>query len=68
MQLVPFTWQDEVTLMETELARAGAMLALEEGKNAKLPPQTGGVEPGGACAALQRRGHRVHGLPEERMT
>jgi hypothetical protein len=39
VQLVPFTWQDEVTLMETELARAGAMLALEESKNAKLPLQ-----------------------------
>jgi len=37
VQLVPFTWQDEVTLMETELGRAGAMLALEEWKNARLP-------------------------------
>ena len=41
VQLVPFTWQDEVTLMETELARSRALLALEEMKHAKLklPPQ-----------------------------
>jgi hypothetical protein len=39
VQLVPFTWRDEVTLMQTELARAWAMLAIEEHKNAKLPPQ-----------------------------
>jgi len=39
VQLVPYTWQDEVTLMERELARSSASLALEEQKNAKLPPQ-----------------------------
>jgi hypothetical protein len=40
VQLVPHTWAQEVALMERELARAGAMLAMEELKNAKLPPQT----------------------------
>jgi len=39
VQLLPHTWQDEVTLMERELARSLAMLALEEHRNAKLPPQ-----------------------------
>ncbi len=39
VQLVPYTWQDEVTLMERELARSSASLALEEQKHAKLPPQ-----------------------------
>jgi hypothetical protein len=39
VQLVPWTWQDEVTIMERELARARAFLALEEQRNAKLPPQ-----------------------------
>ena len=39
VQLVPLTWQDEVTLMERELARAHAFLALEEQRNAKLPAQ-----------------------------
>jgi len=37
VQLVPLTWRDEVTLMQTELARAWAMLAIEEHKNARLP-------------------------------
>jgi hypothetical protein len=37
VQLVPYSWQDEVTLMERELARASAFLALEEEKNARLP-------------------------------
>jgi uncharacterized protein DUF885 len=40
VQLVPYTWQDEVTLMERELARARAFLALEEQRNAALPVQT----------------------------
>ena len=39
MQLVRYTWADEVALMERELARARALLALEEQKNAKLPDQ-----------------------------
>jgi hypothetical protein len=39
VQLVPYTWAQEVALMERELARAGAMLAMEELKNAKLPAQ-----------------------------
>ena len=39
VQLAPYTWQDEVTLMERELARASASLALEEQKHAKLPLQ-----------------------------
>ncbi|MEO8188725.1 MAG: DUF885 family protein [Acidobacteriota bacterium] len=39
VQLVPCMWQDEVTLMERELARSHALLAMEEQKNAKLAPQ-----------------------------
>jgi hypothetical protein len=39
VQLVPYTWRDEVTLMERELARAHAFLALEEQRNAKEPAQ-----------------------------
>src|SRR4030095_7287049 len=39
VQLSPYTWQDEVTIMEREHARATAFLALEEQRNAKLPPQ-----------------------------
>ena len=39
VQLAPYTWQDEVALMERELARAHASLALEEQRNARLPLQ-----------------------------
>jgi len=39
VQLVPYTWQDEVTIMQRELARAHAFLALEERRNAALPAQ-----------------------------
>ena len=38
VQLVPFTWQDEVALMQRELARSRAALALEEERNRALPP------------------------------
>ena len=38
VQLVPFTWQDQVTLMQRELARSRAALALEEERNRALPP------------------------------
>jgi hypothetical protein len=37
VQLLPYTWQDEVVIMERELARARAFLALEEQRNAALP-------------------------------
>jgi uncharacterized protein DUF885 len=39
VQLAPYTWQDQVTIMERELARAHALLAMEEQRNAALPPQ-----------------------------
>jgi hypothetical protein len=38
--LLPYTWRDEVVLMERELARALSSLALEEQRNASLPPGT----------------------------
>ncbi|HWE25554.1 MAG TPA: DUF885 family protein [Myxococcales bacterium] len=40
VQLVRYTWADEVLLMQRELARARSSLALEEAKNRALPPQT----------------------------
>jgi hypothetical protein len=39
VQLVPHTWREQVTLMQRELGRAHAFLALEERRNAALPPQ-----------------------------
>src|SRR6185369_323569 len=37
VQLVPYTWQDEVRIMERELARARSSLALAEQHNRGLP-------------------------------
>jgi hypothetical protein len=36
--LVPLTWEDEVTIVRRELARAHASLRLEEHRNRDLPP------------------------------
>jgi len=38
VHLLPFTWEEEVALLEKELARAWASLVLEEQKNLSLPP------------------------------
>ncbi len=38
VQQLPYTWQDEVTLMRRELGRARAALALEEQRNRNLAP------------------------------
>lgn len=51
VMLVPFTWRDEVTLMERELARAHAFLALEELRNANAPRQ----EPIASAEEFDRR-------------
>jgi hypothetical protein len=48
---VPYTWQDELRLMERELQRSTAHLALEEHRNRALPP----LEPAANAAAWQRR-------------
>jgi hypothetical protein len=39
VQLVPYTWAEEVALVQRELARARATLGLEEEKNRALPQQ-----------------------------
>jgi len=38
VHLVPFTWEDELRIMQRELRRATAHLALEEHNNRHLPP------------------------------
>jgi len=48
---VPFSWQDELRLMERELERSTAHLALEEHRNRALPP----LEPAGSAEEWQRR-------------
>jgi hypothetical protein len=40
VQLLPYTWQDEVNLMKRELARARSSLALAELRNRDQPQQT----------------------------
>jgi Bacterial protein of unknown function (DUF885) len=39
VMLVPYTWEQEVAIMERELTRSFALLALEEVKNTAVPPQ-----------------------------
>ncbi|HPV74722.1 MAG: DUF885 family protein [Gemmatimonadetes bacterium] len=39
VMLVPYSWADEVLLMQRELARSHSFLALEELRNARLPKQ-----------------------------
>jgi len=40
VHLVPLTWDDEVSILKRELARAHASLKLEEHRNRHLPPLT----------------------------
>ena len=47
VHLVPMSWEDEVRLLERELARAWSMLKLEEHRNRDLPPLTAGNDAGG---------------------
>ncbi|MGB5629143.1 MAG: hypothetical protein WBM57_07235, partial [Woeseiaceae bacterium] len=42
---VPMTWEEEVTLMERELARAWSMLKFEEQRNRELPPMVAASTP-----------------------
>ena len=45
VHLVPLTWEQEVTLLERELARAYASLRLEEQRNRGLPQLTAAASP-----------------------
>jgi Bacterial protein of unknown function (DUF885) len=45
VHLVPMTWDDEVTLLKRELARAHASLKLEEQRNRALPPLSAASTP-----------------------
>jgi hypothetical protein len=55
--LVPFSWDDEVTITKRELARAHASLRLEENRNRRLPPLVP-AETAAAYSALQDRAVR----------
>ena len=45
VHLVPLTWEDEVRLLERELARAWSSLKLEEQRNRELPPMVAATTP-----------------------
>ena len=45
VHLVPMTWEDEVRLLERELARAWSNLKLEEQRNRDLPPAVAANSP-----------------------
>jgi len=45
VHLVPLTWDDEVRLLERELARAWSSLKLEEQRNRDLPPMIAASSP-----------------------
>ena len=62
VQLVPYTWRDEVAIMERELARAHASLALEEHHNARLPIQVPVASEEEYLKRFNCRRDRVHGL------
>jgi hypothetical protein len=51
VQLLPYTWQEQVTLMRRELGRARTALALEEERNRGLPP----LDPIASAAEWERR-------------
>jgi hypothetical protein len=55
--LVPFSWDEEVTITKRELARAHASLRLEENRNRRLPPLVPAETPA-AYTALQDRAIR----------
>jgi hypothetical protein len=51
VHLVPYGWRDEAALMQRELGRALAQLALEEGRNRGVPP----LEPASDAAEYEAR-------------
>jgi len=51
VHLVPLTWDDEVTILKRELARAYSSLKLEEHRNRHLPPLT----PAASASEYQQR-------------
>ena len=61
VQLLPYTWQDEVRLMERELARARSSLALAEQRNRDLPPVT-------PVASAEEHARRFAAAVDEYMT
>jgi len=66
VHLVPLTWEDEVRLLERELARAWSSLKLEEQRNRHLPPAVAADSPGEYAARADEAVERIVAFLEEK--
>jgi hypothetical protein len=66
VHLVPMTWEDEVRLLERELARAWSMLKLEEHRNRELPPLVAASSPEEYDAKAEAAVERIMRFLEEK--
>ncbi len=63
---VPMTWEEEVTLMERELARAWSMLKLEEQRNRELAPMVAANTPDEYDALAENAVERIMAFLDEK--
>ncbi len=66
VHLVPLTWEDEVRLLERELARAWSSLKLEEQRNRDLPPMVAASTPDEYDALANEAVERIMNFLEEK--
>ncbi|MGI9235935.1 MAG: hypothetical protein ACR2QZ_00975 [Woeseiaceae bacterium] len=66
VHLVPLSWEDEVRLLERELARAWSSLKLEEQRNRDLPPMVAASTPEEYDAKADDAVGRIMGFLEEK--
>jgi hypothetical protein len=66
VHLVPMTWEDEVRLLQRELARAWSSLKLEEQRNRDLPPMVAASTPEEYDAMAEDAVNRIMRFLEEK--
>jgi hypothetical protein len=66
VHLVPLTWEDEVRLLERELARAWSSLKLEEQRNASLPAAEAAATPAEYDALAEEAVERIMRFLQEK--
>jgi len=66
VHLVPLAWEDEVRLLERELARAWSSLKLEEQRNRDLPPMVAAATPEEYDEKANDAVERIMGFLEEK--
>jgi hypothetical protein len=66
VHLVPLSWEDEVRLLERELARAWSSLKLEEQRNRDLPPMVAASTPGEYDALAEDAVQRIMNFLRDR--